>query len=188
MNLIEFFKRTPEFSDLSDEDIASVEKTMQVKDYEDGHKFIKEGATGDAIYFILSGQVSAQQQKEAGTFFEIKRLRPGEMFGMISAIDSRERLATCKAMGPVTVASLTHDQFDRLFSQDSPLPHAFKFIVARQLARDLRSIIGLLRSDTSGHPSNGPDRRNDTDRRSGIDRRNDEPRRTHSERRDQNID
>jgi hypothetical protein len=51
------------------------------------------------------------------------------------------------------------------------MPYHFQLLIARQLARDLRSLVGTLRrtifadSNAPMPPYNGPERRSDSDRR-----------------------
>lgn len=172
MNLSEFLQTAPEFADLTPADIEILERAMTVRNYPDGHEFIKEDAVGDAVYLILDGEVCVRRRRgrERG-FVDIKRMRPGELFGLISLIDQSKHHASCKAIGPVRAASLPRTAFELLYETNSPLPHHFQHIVARQLARDLRAVTRVLRQDIFGDDTSGgytgPERRSGGDRRRG---------------------
>ncbi len=118
---------------------------MSVDDYTDGHLFISEGEDGDAMYVIIEGEVLISRKKAAGVGFELhKKIGPGEMFGVISLIDSGPRSASCRAVGPVKAASLQRSAFELLFNIEAPIAHRFQYLIARQLAHDVQIFNKLL--------------------------------------------
>jgi len=148
MTLSEFLSSSPLYNDLSSDDIDTLERIMMVKDYADGHQFFGERSRADAVYLIMSGEVAVTAKAtDARTPSEIKRMMPGELFGLVALIGHGRRGATCRAVGKVTAASLPRPAFDLLFDAKSPLPHRFRLVVARQVARDTRSLLRTLRHD-----------------------------------------
>ncbi|MDX5151905.1 MAG: cyclic nucleotide-binding domain-containing protein [Acidiferrobacterales bacterium] len=140
MTLSEFLQANPLFDSFSRPEIETLEKAMSTSRYPDGHLFVKEGKKGDACYLILEGEVSVTRESKAERGAEqVRMMGPGEMFGLIALIDHGKRAATCKAVGEVTAASLPPTAFDLLFQSDAPIAHHFQFVIARQLARDLRA-------------------------------------------------
>jgi CRP/FNR family cyclic AMP-dependent transcriptional regulator len=140
MTLSEFLQANPLFDSFSRPEIETLEKAMSTSRYPDGHVFVKEGKKGDACYLILEGEVSVTRESKAERGAEqVRMMGPGEMFGLIALIDHGKRAATCKAVGEVTAASLPPAAFDLLFQSDAPIAHHFQFVIARQLARDLRA-------------------------------------------------
>jgi CRP-like cAMP-binding protein len=180
MNLSEFLHTAPEFSDMSAGDIASLEKAMMVRDYPDGHVFFSEGSSPDALYLIIDGEVAVSHLKgEERGYVVIKRMHAGEFFGLMALIDHTRRHASCTAVGKVRVASLPSNAFALLYESNSRLSNRFQLIIARQLARDFRSLVSVLRQNIfalDDEPVNtmayqGPERRSGTDRRNHSDRR-----------------
>jgi len=180
MNLSDFLHSAREFKGMSASDIEILERSMIVQDYPDGHVFFSEGSSPDALYLILDGEVAVSHHKgEERGHVVIKRMHAGEFFGLMALIDHTRRYAACKAVGKVQVASLPNSAFDLLYTSSSRLSNRFQYVIARQLARDFRSLVSTLRQnifaddDTpiSTMPYQGPERRSGNSRRSGADRR-----------------
>lgn len=147
MNFREFLQTAPEFSGLTPHDINDFEHIMQVATYPDDYKFFTEGTARHKIYLIIDGEVTVTHDKttERGSI-ELKRLKAGEMFGLLSAITGVKHEASCRAVGQVTVASMPLQAFNLLYTSDTPLALHFQQFITTQLARDYYSLIGLIRS------------------------------------------
>ncbi|MGW8311243.1 MAG: Crp/Fnr family transcriptional regulator [Thiogranum sp.] len=174
MRLIKLLETAPNFVGLSRADVEALDRIMMEKDYPDGHEFFKQGNPADTIYLIVDGKVAVtQRHSDDRCHTELKRMGSGEIFGEWALIDHSRRSACCTAVGPVRVASLPRSAFELLYMANSPLPYHFLQIIARQLARDLRSLVGTLRgaifegSNAPLRPYDGPERRSDRDRRKG---------------------
>lgn len=172
MKLIELLETAPEFAGLSRADVEALDRIMLEKDYPDGYEFFKQGSPADTIYLIIDGEVAVtQRHSDDRGHTELKRMRSSEIFGEWALIDHARRSACCRAVGPVRVASLPRSAFELLYTANSPMPYHFQLLIARQLARDLRSLVGTLRStifadsNTPVPPYNAPERRSDKDRR-----------------------
>ncbi|MGD8999267.1 MAG: Crp/Fnr family transcriptional regulator [Granulosicoccaceae bacterium] len=144
MDFIEFLQGVPEFSQLSSAELEILEKSMLVRDYPDGYKFIEEGKTADNVYLIIDGDVVVTRKKRRGVQ-PINRLRAGDLFGLVSLIDHGKRSASCTAAGPVKAASLPLSAFELLETSHVPLANHFQTIVAHQLLRDMRSLTNAIR-------------------------------------------
>ncbi len=143
--LSELLQTTPMFADFTQPELNALEKVMSVDDYADGHLFISEGESGDTMYVIIEGEVLVSRKKPTGVGFEFHRkIGPGEIFGVISLIDSGPCTASCRAVGPVKAASLQRSAFDLLFNIDASIAHRFQDLIARQLAHDVRIFNQLL--------------------------------------------
>ncbi len=139
-------RRFPAFSGFPESDLEVLAKAMSIGDYNDGHLFIREGAKGDTMFLIIEGQVLVSRKKTVGDGFElVKKMGAGEMFGLISLIDSGLCTASCRAVGAVKAASLPRFAFDMLFNMDAPIAHHFQYLIACQLVHDVRLFNELLR-------------------------------------------
>lgn len=148
MTLSEFLSQSPLYDDLSGSDIDTLERIMMVRDYPDGHQFFGEGSRAESVYLLMSGEVSVSARGHGSRgATEIKRMQPGALFGLVALIGHGKRSAGCRAAGPVTAASLPRSAFELLFESNSPLPQHFRLVVARQLARDTRSLLNEVRHE-----------------------------------------
>lgn len=92
-----------------------------------------EGETADAAYFVVSGEVTVGR---AGKTLAV--LGPGNMFGLVAAIDQGGRSASCVATGPCRLLRLSDADFDALFARGNRFAYHLVDLVARQLVVHLR--------------------------------------------------
>jgi len=141
MDITEFLVSSPMFSGFSTSELEVLGRALVVARYPDGHVFMKEGKRGDAVYLIVDGKVAATRlNRRTRTVENLHTMGKGEWFGLIALIDHGTRTATCTAIGEVTVASMPVGAFDLLYQSDAPIAHHFQYLVARQLAHDMRAL------------------------------------------------
>jgi CRP-like cAMP-binding protein len=138
MELDELLARNPYTGALSLEDRTALATALVVRTYPDGYVFIKEGRRGDALFLLLEGEVLVTRERAGAQ--PLKRLQPGELFGLIALIDNDLRSATCVAAGAVRVATLTRAAFSLLFNAHAPIADSLQRVLAAQLAHDFRNI------------------------------------------------
>ncbi len=147
---LDFFKL------LSPEQVEKLRLAMPVKELRKGHVFWKAGAPVNkdrsAVYFILEGQISVAADAAQISQVPLARsLHPGEIFGLVTFLDTKVHSATCRAITPVRAAAMTRGEFDKLCQSDIALASAFMYAMARQLARDVRACNNrLVTAITSG--------------------------------------
>lgn len=145
MNFSEFLHTVPTFEGFNRQELDLLERTMIVKDFPDGHVFIQEGTSADAMYLLVDGEVVVTCRRVEGFGQdELARLHAGELFGLIALIDHGPRSATCKANGPVRVAFLPSNAFELLFKGKTHIQYRFQQVIARQLVYDIKTAISLL--------------------------------------------
>ncbi|MEJ2108195.1 MAG: cyclic nucleotide-binding domain-containing protein [Acidiferrobacteraceae bacterium] len=117
MDISEFLLSNPLFDTFDRTEAQALARAMTTVTYPDGHVFLHEGKKGDACYLILEGDVSVTRMATEGRGIEhVRTMGPGELFGLIALVDHGKRAATCTAIA-----------------------HHFQYVIARQLARDLRA-------------------------------------------------
>jgi hypothetical protein len=70
---------------------------------------IKQGETGDCMYFLARGECEIWVIDELKKDFHVKNIRPGSMFGEVSLIAKTKRTATVKCKNYCTIASLPEE-------------------------------------------------------------------------------
>jgi CRP-like cAMP-binding protein len=143
MNLRERLTSTPQFRELSPDELDSLASAMELIEAEDGHVFIKEGVRGDGCYFIVDGRVRISHERD-GQSTHLQDLEPGEIFGLIALLDDGARSATCTAVGRTSVAWLPAAAFTMLHEGNPKLVLHFQKLVVRQLAHDARGLNAAL--------------------------------------------
>lgn len=95
---------------------------FQVATYEtfkDGQVIFAEGANGDWLYVVESGEVEISQNM-GGRRIVIETLKPGEIFGEIAYLDKTPRSATAIARGTTEVGIIDRQFFDSEYNKLSP--------------------------------------------------------------------
>jgi CRP/FNR family transcriptional regulator, cyclic AMP receptor protein len=90
--------------------IATYEK------FKDGQMIFAEGANGDWIYVVESGEVEISKEVD-GQRIVIETMKPGDIFGEMAYIDKMPRSATATAKGTTEVGIIDRQFFDREFNK-----------------------------------------------------------------------
>lgn len=151
MDLKMFLKNLPAFEEFADPHIEALVGGLDVRDFADGHVFIRQGEQGEALFLILNGLVKVTRHESVGgKDSDVHELGAGELFGMLSLADNLPAAASCTALGSVKAASLTAAAFHRLFDSALPIGRHLQYMMAVQLARDLRDENARIRAAMAG--------------------------------------
>lgn len=135
----------PLLQKLTEEELQEVAKACTISDDPDGTVYIRNGAKPhpdkDAIYMLLEEAVLVESASKKGTEEGRihRKLYRGEIFGLITFVTGGARTATCTALGPVRIASLTRASFRKLCEDQVGVANALQLAFASQLARDVRA-------------------------------------------------
>ena len=137
-------RASPLFREFNDAQLLAMADALDCRRYAEGHVFSKTGhrtrRPQDALFIILDGEVAVSTAVQTAHQVPVeRRLKPGEMFGLITFLKGGSRTANTQAASPVHIASLTHDHYEQLIRADPALNSAFLLAVASQLARDVRA-------------------------------------------------
>jgi CRP/FNR family transcriptional regulator, cyclic AMP receptor protein len=109
--------------------IFDIAEDRQVKA---GEPVFSEGETGDALYFILSGQVDIEKKDKSGKPAPLARLSDGAVVGEMSLIaGSAKRSASAKAAAETRLLRIPSDRFQKLLKSD----HVAALKVVRNMAQ-----------------------------------------------------
>jgi CRP/FNR family transcriptional regulator len=156
MNLDALLRAHRDFKDFSAEERGELLGLFTEHTHADGAVLICEGDAGDAMYLIVDGQLLVTRRDTGGEPLRICVMGAGELVGLVALIDPGPRTATCTVVGGAKVARLSAADFERLFAADAPLAYRLQYLIARQLASDLRLYNDAL-ADTLTAP-NDPQR------------------------------
>ncbi|MGJ8744762.1 cyclic nucleotide-gated ion channel [Polaribacter sp.] len=102
--------KVPIFSELDKGTISEIARLLMVKRFTKNEVIIKKGDVGDAMYFLLEGEVEVVfPEKEANVI-----LNKGDFFGEIALIKDVKRTATVKAKKRCEMFELTSYDFKKL--------------------------------------------------------------------------
>jgi CRP/FNR family transcriptional regulator, cyclic AMP receptor protein len=110
-------------------ELATVARHLETATFPAGTELIKEGAKGDALFFMLRGEASIRRGDH-----EVATVGPGSYFGELALLDGKPCSATVLAVDPVTVAVLGVRMFRILLAEYPDLALA----LLGQLADEVR--------------------------------------------------
>jgi CRP-like cAMP-binding protein len=139
MLLRHFLHTLPGFEYMSAEDVNHLATAMRVESYPDGHVFVYQDKQSRELYLLLEGEVQVCHYGQSGRYHNLKTLRAGEFFGLLSLSDGAPAAASCAANGEVKVASLPYSAYRLLYQPSSDIGCRFQYVLAAQLARDLQN-------------------------------------------------
>jgi len=116
MDRILFFKRVSLFENLSPSDLKQVASISDEEVFPDGEIIAMQGEQGDAMFVIVSGEVSVCITKD-GSETEVARRKPGEYVGEMSIINREPRIATLIASGDVRALCIDQRNFEGLMRE-----------------------------------------------------------------------
>lgn len=102
------------FHDLDDSTIDAVAKLCGEAEYKAGEFIFREGAQGDALYIVLSGEILVWKHHGQEDASLLARYQPGRIFGEMALVDELPRSATAVAARDSDVLYLRRSDFSGL--------------------------------------------------------------------------
>ena len=90
---------------------------MAVRDLEDGEILVKEGASDNRVYALVSGALGVSRQVD-GEWHNINVLTKGDLAGELGFMDDRPRYAALRALGSTRVLSLEREKLESLLERE----------------------------------------------------------------------
>ncbi len=104
---VRFLRNLKMFRGLPREEVAAVAPLVVEERFADGEVLFREAEDGSNLYLLTEGELLVQRKDQL-----VATLRPGEVVGEMSVLDSQPRSADVVARGEVTTLSI--DRFDLL--------------------------------------------------------------------------
>ena len=135
--------KVPFFTKLQASQIAEIAGLLKLSRAIKGEVLMREGDTGECMYFIVSGQVEVKGK--AGTFI----LKTGDFFGEIALIERCPRTATVKAVSRCQLLILDARDFHKFVAHDHALLDVIWETARQRMAMDN---IPTSHDHPPGHP------------------------------------
>jgi len=139
------------FTDLSETDIAKVQRIFSRKEIDTGEKIINEGEVGDEMYILVSGRVRISKSMILkGMTLPLQELQDTKkvlatldgslcpLFGEMALIDRDTRSATVETLEPSEFLVTTRDRFFALVKNEPELGCHMLMALSRRLASTVR--------------------------------------------------
>jgi CRP-like cAMP-binding protein len=129
-------RKIPLLADLSDEEIVKVKGEMRYRHFPKRSVVLHKGGSGDALLFLLSGQLQVIDVTEDGRAVGLRMLAAGDFFGEIALINGSTRSASVIATSEVLVAFLPASTALHLFSHSPSVAQKMLGHLAQKIQRD----------------------------------------------------
>ncbi|MBI2307593.1 MAG: cyclic nucleotide-binding domain-containing protein [Rhodocyclales bacterium] len=126
------------FSELSPRELKIVAALVHQRRMLAGEVIFDEGEEGQAIYFILAGQVTICRQGEAER--PIAVLEAGQVFGELALIDGGPRSAQARAASDCELGVMFRGDFFNLMESHALIATRISFGLARHYASIVRRL------------------------------------------------
>jgi len=107
-------KSSPIFSELSELELNAVAAFLEHRKIKRGEEIFNEGETGEEMFILLSGKISAWISQADGSRRWMFEIKPGDFFGEMSIIANETRSATLTARTDTEVVVFSGIDFYRI--------------------------------------------------------------------------
>jgi CRP-like cAMP-binding protein len=138
-------RKIPLLADLNDDEMRRVNAEIRIRHFNKREVVLHKGGNGDALLFLLSGQLQVVDITEDGRAIGLRMLSPGDFFGEIALINDSTRSASVVATSDVLVAFLPATTAMHLFSHSPSVARQMLRHLAQKIQRDseFRAVLSI---------------------------------------------
>ena len=115
MEIFDYLRKVPLFAELPPDDLNRLCVVVKEVHLSAGEELFAQGSQGDRAYIIRDGQMEVIKTIE-GRSVLLAVVKPGEVIGEMSLLESAPRNASLRARTDVTLFAIDKEQFDQLLS------------------------------------------------------------------------
>ena len=146
----EVLRTVPIFSELTDQDIASLAHLALRKRYPKDTVVFFENEEGDFFFMILEGRIKVTILGDDGREVILSILGPGDFFGEMALLDNEPRSATAIAVEESELLSLHRGDFQSVLNDNRSITNALIKVLSARLRRANHQISTLALLDVYG--------------------------------------
>lgn len=99
------------FSDTKDADLLTMLDDFRLREFKKDELLFHQGDESRELYIVLKGKVRVFKISPAGNETSIAIFSSHDIIGELAALDNLPRSASAKALGPVSLLSMSQDRF-----------------------------------------------------------------------------
>ncbi len=138
-------KQVPLFSNLTLEQLASIDRLMVTRHYMKGETVFREGDVGSELYVVLEGEVRILLDGAGAGQVTLARLGPNTVVGEMAVFDEQPRSASAEATMDTTVRVLRRDRLQVIVHEHPEVLLEF----VKNLSQRIRQMDARLESSPS---------------------------------------
>lgn len=124
-------KAIPFFSEMSEEDLEKLARTIQKVSLDEGEMLFEDGSPGDRAYVVEDGQLEVIKMKE-GQEVLLGLVDKGSVIGEMALLDKAPRMASARARVPTTLFAISQQQLDDLLNSSSSAVRAMLATITKR--------------------------------------------------------
>lgn len=143
MDVREFLKTVPEFSQLTQEDIERLAAAARVAEAKANSPVDVQGEPADRFYILVSGRLGVTLDLDLGVSkksYIVTSVGPGQMFAWSGLVGNPHYTAGSRTLTDCTYLEFQVDRLNKVFADDPRLGYAVMQMVARGIAGRLRAM------------------------------------------------
>jgi CRP/FNR family cyclic AMP-dependent transcriptional regulator len=125
------------FNELSDKEMALVERLAALRAYRAGEAVVHEGHPGRSFFLLVQGSVEVRKSLRRGKYKKLTELGPLDVFGEICFLGVEARSASVVALTDAQIYEFDRDQFMQFLDKKPEIGVKIYRGMARELARRL---------------------------------------------------
>jgi len=114
---LDTFEAIPLIAGLPPNVRKKVSSELSKRTFGEGAPIVTRGDTRDEVFFLFTGSAQVVNYSDTGRIVAYASLKPGDLFGELTAIDGKPRSATVIARTKCTVGSLPGGKFMQLVAK-----------------------------------------------------------------------
>jgi CRP-like cAMP-binding protein len=132
--------------ELTGDQCAVFAELVSVRKLADGEVLVRQGASDNHLYVIVSGALAVARQVEAdGQWLNLHLLGKGDLAGELGFMDGRPHYAALRATGPTQVLCLEREKLESLLEREPVIVYR----VMRAIFRVVHVIVNRMAMQTS---------------------------------------
>jgi CRP/FNR family transcriptional regulator, cyclic AMP receptor protein len=141
---LELVRNSALASELTGDQCRVLADAMHVHDLADGEILVKQGASDNRVYAVVSGALAVSRESD-GEWHNLHVLTKGDLAGELGFMDGRPRYAAIRALGETRVLSLEREKLESLLDRDPVIVYR----VMRAIFRVVHVILNRLAMQSS---------------------------------------
>lgn len=124
--------------------IHSLQKYFDYATVQADRDIIRQDEYGNFMLVLLSGTIAVDRVQPWGERLRLAEIRPGEILGEMSLLDSGIRFSACSTLSECEMAILSAEGMDEMMSAEPRLAGNLIALLARKLSLRLRMVSARL--------------------------------------------
>ena len=114
VDLLEFFQAQVWSESLTVKELKTLIEYTELVNFKSDDVIAEIGDVGEALYFVVNGEVALFREGNASTSSEVGRIKKGELMGEMSFFDRRPRSVRLVAVKKTQLLKLSRSMYQRL--------------------------------------------------------------------------